>query len=268
MRPLIQTFLLAALALVAVTSFCRGADDSPAKPKIRIVLAGDSTTAVNSGWGPGFMKCISPDVECINMARGGRSSKSFIAEGLWKKCLDYKPDYILIQFGHNDQPGHGPARETDPQTTYRQFMNQYVDDARAAGIKPVLITPMSRRQWGPDGKIHSTLVPNAEVVKEIAAQKNVPLIDLHAQAIELYERLGKDEINKLSPLKAPTTTQSSKKDDEAIADNKTTDANGRPAVYDGTHLNAKGAAIVGPMVAEDLAKAVPELAPYIQLPQK
>jgi lysophospholipase L1-like esterase len=82
------------------------------------------------------------------MARGGRSSKSFIAEGLWKKCLDLKPDYVLIQFGHNDQPGHGADRETDPNTTYRQFMTQYVDDARAAGIKPVLITPMSRRQWG------------------------------------------------------------------------------------------------------------------------
>ena len=212
------------------------------------------------------MKCLSPDVECINMARGGRSSKSFIAEGLWKKCLDAKPDYILIQFGHNDQPGHGPARETDPETTYRQFMNQYVDDARAAGIKPVLITSMSRRQWGPDGKIHSTLVPNVEVVKQIAAQKHVPLIDLHEQSIELYERLGKDEINKLSPLKAPTTTRSTKKDAEALADNMTTDANGKPAVYDGTHLNAKGAAIIGPMVAEDLAKAVPELAPYIKAP--
>src|SRR5262249_27316134 len=146
MQHLIRSFFVTALVLVTVGSFARGADEAPAKPKIRIVLAGDSTTAVNSGWGPGFMKCLSPDVECINMARGGRSSKSFIAEGLWKKCLDLKPDYILIQFGHNDQPGHGPTRETDPQTTYRQFMNQYVDDARAAGIKPVLITSMSRRQ--------------------------------------------------------------------------------------------------------------------------
>jgi pectinesterase len=205
------------------------------------------------------MPCLTDDIECINMARGGRSSKSFIKEGLWKKSLELKPDYILIQFGHNDQPGHGPERETDPQTTYRQYMNQYIDDARAAGIKPVLITSMSRRQWGEDGKIHSTLVPNVEVVKEIAAQKHIPLIDLHAISIELYEKLGKDGCNALSPLKPATTKPT--KDAEAIADNTTS-----AKVYDGTHLNAKGAAVIGPIVAEELAKVCPELAPHIEVP--
>src|SRR3954452_15521716 len=171
--------------------------------KIRIVLAGDSTVTDNAGWGKGFAKCLTDDVELVNLSRGGRSSRSFIAEGSWKKVLDLKPDYVLIQFGHNDQPGHGPDRETDPQTTYRQYMTQYVDEARAAGIKPVLVTPMSRRQWGTDGKIHSTLAPNAAVLKQIAAEKKVPLIDLHARSIELYERLGKEAVNKPSPKKSP-----------------------------------------------------------------
>jgi len=232
---------------------------------VLIVLAGDSTTAVASGWGPGFAKCLTGDIQCINMARGGRSSKSFIAEGLWKKCLDLKPDYMLIQFGHNDQPGHGADRETDPNTTYRQFMTQYVDDARAAGIKPVLITPMSRRQWGADGKIHSTLVPNVEVVKEIASEKNVPLIDLHALSIELYERLGKDGCNALSPLKDASPANAKKpsqnSDDQTAATQPTV-----AKVFDGTHLNAKGAAIVGPIVANALVKAVPDLADYISTP--
>src|SRR5689334_13236327 len=150
------------------------AADEPAAPKVRIVLAGDSTTAVNSGWGPGFIKCLTPDVECINMARSGRSSRSYIAEGWWKKCLALKPDYVLIQFGHNDQPGHGADRETDPQTTYKANMTRYVDEARAAGVKPVLVTSLSRRQWGEDGKIHSTLQPYADAVKAIAAEKHVP----------------------------------------------------------------------------------------------
>ncbi|HSV16176.1 MAG TPA: rhamnogalacturonan acetylesterase [Tepidisphaeraceae bacterium] len=247
------------IALFALPSRSNAADDAAA-PRIRIVLAGDSTTAVNSGWGPGFMKCLTPDVECINMARSGRSSRSYIAEGWWKKCLALKPDYVLIQFGHNDQPGHGADRETDPETTYRQYMNQYVDDARAAGVKPVLITSLSRRQWGDDGHIHSTLVPNVEVVKQIAAAKNVPLIDLHARSIELYEKLGKEGCNELSPVKNATTTRSSK-DDEAIADNASA-----AKVYDGTHLNAKGATVIGKIVAEELAKAVPDLAPYIKRP--
>jgi len=210
--------------------------------KVRIVLAGDSTVTDKQGWGAGFVKCLAGEVECFNLSRGGRSSKSFIAEGLWAKCLELKPDYILIQFGHNDQPGHPGDRETDPQTTYRQYMTQYVDDARAAGAKPVLITSLSRRQWGDDGKIHSTLQPYVDVVKEIAAAKQVPLIDLHARSIELYEKLGREGCNALSPAKSET--------DETI---------------DNTHLNAKGGDVVGPIVAEKLAKAVPDLAPYINL---
>jgi lysophospholipase L1-like esterase len=254
-------FLIAALTFITAPAFAQDATTQP-RAKILIVLAGDSTTAVGSGWGPGFIKCLGPDAKCVNMARGGRSSKSFIAEGLWKKCLDLKPDYVLIQFGHNDQPGHGPDRETDPNTTYRQYMTQYVDDARAAGIKPILITPMSRRQWGPDGKIHSTLVPNAEVVKQIAAEKNVPLIDLHSLSIELYERLGKDGCNDLSPLKDATPTNGKKpqnSDDQTAATQPSA-----AKVFDGTHLNAKGAAIVGPMVADALKKVVPELAQYMK----
>src|SRR5262249_59843343 len=120
--------------------------------------------------------------------------------------------------------------------------NQYVDDARAAGIKPVLITSLSRRQWGDDGKIHSKLEPNVKVVKEIAAEKHVPLIDLHARSIELYEKIGKDACDELSPKKPDGTV-------------------------DGTHLNPKGSEAIGPIVAEELKKAVPDLAPYIK-PQK
>jgi pectinesterase len=217
---------------------------------VRIALVGDSTVTDNAGWGKGFAGCFKKDAQVINLSRGGRSSRSFIAEGSWRKALALKPDYVLIQFGHNDQPGHGPERETDPQTTYRKYMTQYVDEARAAGIKPVLVTSLSRRQWGPDGKIHSTLQPYADVVKEIAAEKHVPLIDLHARSIELYEKLGKARVNELSPKKTPRL-------DKAEQGNKA-------EVLDGTHLNAKGSAVVGPIVAEELKKAVPELAPYIK----
>jgi lysophospholipase L1-like esterase len=247
---------VAILAALLPALHASAADTPAARPpaangrKVRIVLAGDSTVTDNAGWGKGFARCLTDDVELINLSRGGRSSKSFIAEGSWKKALDLKPDYVLIQFGHNDQPGHGPDRETDPQTTYRQYMTQYVDEARAAGIKPVLVTSLSRRQWGPDGKIHSTLQPNADVVKQIATEKHVPLIDLHARSIELYEKLGREAVNELSPKKTP-------KLDKAEQGNKAD-------VLDGTHLNAKGSEVVGPIVAEELKKAVPELAAHIK----
>src|SRR5438874_10660648 len=150
-----------------------GGEPATRSAKVRIVLAGDSTVTAKAGWGAAFEKLLTADVECINLSMGGRSSKSFINEGRWAKCLEIKPDYVLIQFGHNDEPGKGNDRETDPQTTYKQYMSQYVDDARAAGIKPVLITSMARRQFRDDGKIHSSLIPYVDVVKHIAAEKHV-----------------------------------------------------------------------------------------------
>ena len=226
-----------------------GSSPTTRAAKTRIVLAGDSTVTDNAGWGRGFAKCFSDDVQIINLSRGGRSSKSFIREGLWQKALDLKPDYILIQFGHNDQPGHPGDRETDPQTTYKQFMTQYVDDARTAGIQPVLVTSLSRRQWGEDGKIHSTLTPYVEVVKQIAAEKHVPLIDLHARSIELYEKLGKTALLEMSPMK--------KADRKSQAETASTQ---QAMVPDGTHLNAKGSDVIGPIVAQELKRVVPELA--------
>ena len=226
-----------------------GADAAP--HIIRIALAGDSTVTDNAGWGAGFANHLK-GAECINFSKGGRSSKSFIAEGSWKKVLDSKPDYVLIQFGHNDQPGHAD-RETDPQTTYRQYMTSYVEEALAAGIKPVLVTSLSRRQWGKDGKIHSALTPYAEVVKEIAAAKSVPLIDLHSISLAYYDKEGKEKILEISPMKNP----------DAGSVNSDTTATTKQAV-DGTHLNEKGGAIIGAMVAEELKKVVPELAPFIQ----
>jgi lysophospholipase L1-like esterase len=231
--------VILAASLVACTSH---PTIQPATPpaKIRIALAGDSTVTDTAGWGAAFAKLLSPNVELINLSKGGRSSKSFIAEGRWKECLALKPDYVLIQFGHNDQPGHPGDRETDPGTTYKQFMTQYVDDARAAGVKPVLVTSLSRRQWGSDGKIHSTLAPYVEVVKQIAKEKEVPLVDLHAASIELYNQMGKAEWDKISPTKKDSTD------------------------LDNTHLTPAGAAMIAPLVADGLRKAVLALAPYLK----
>ncbi|MES2438778.1 MAG: rhamnogalacturonan acetylesterase [Verrucomicrobiota bacterium] len=239
------------LAVLSLLSSGSAAAEEATRPRqIRIVLAGDSTVTDNAGWGGGFAALLR-NSECVNLSKGGRSSKSFIADGSWKKALDLKPDYVLIQFGHNDQPGHGD-RETDPETTYRQYMNQYVDEARGAGIKPVLVTSLSRRQWGPDGMIHSTLTPYAEVVKQIAFEKKVPLIDLHALSIDFYQKEGREKILEISPIKNA---------DAGSADSDTT-AVSRKSI-DGTHLNAKGGPIIGAMVAGELKKAVPDLAPLI-----
>lgn len=227
-------------------------ETTPTPIKIKIVLAGDSTVTDNAGWGAGFKAQLQPEVELTNLSKGGRSSGSFVKEGRWKQTLELKPDYVMIQFGHNDQPGHGD-RETDPQTTYRANMERYVDEAKAAGITPILVTSLSRRQWGPDGKIRSTLLPYVEVVKEIAAKKGVPLIDLHALSIAEYEKMGPQGTLEISPLK--NADPNSKNSDTAAAQNQG---------YDGTHLNAKGGALFGKIIADALRQAVPALAAYLK----
>jgi len=233
------------LCLAILTCASVFAVESTTKPgekpaKVRIVLAGDSTVTNKSGWGVGFAAQLNGDIEVINFSQGGRSSKSFINEGHWKKCLDAKPDYVLIQFGHNDQPGKGAERETDPATTFPEFMSRYVDEAKAIGAKPILVTSIERRKWE-GGKIKPSLTAYADAVKKLAAEKNVPLIDMNAKTIELYEKLGEKGCEALEP-----------EDPKA------------PGKLDGTHLNAKGSEVVGKIVADELRRVVPELATYVK----
>ncbi len=213
---------------------------APAR-KVRIVIVGDTTAKDKQGWGPGFKSFLTDRAECINQAVGGRSSKRFIDEGRWTKALAQKGDYYLIQFGHNDESAKD-ATHTDPNTTYREFMSRYIDESRAAGAKPILITSLVRRQWdsADSNKIKSSLEPYAEAVRALAKEKNVPLVDLHARSKELCEQMGKAKCDEISP----------RKDDGKI---------------DNTHLTDKGSEIFGKIVAEELIKAVPELKPYFRI---
>lgn len=206
--------------------------------RIRVVLVGDSTVAERTGWGGGFRLLLGDDVECINAAAGGRSSKSYIDEGRWRDALALKGSHYLIQFGHNDQPGKGRERETDPETTFRQYIARYVDDVRGIGAQPILVTSLTRRTFE-GAKIQSSLVPYVEAVKALGAVKGVPVIDLHAGSIELAERLGEAAWDALSPRNADGSV-------------------------DRTHLNAQGSAAVALLVVEGLRAALPGLARYLR----
>jgi pectinesterase len=210
-------------------------------PSIRIVLVGDSTVTDDSGWGAGLRRLATEGVEVVNTAANGRSSRSFIDEGLWAQALAKRGQYYLIQFGHNDEPGKGPERETDPKTTYRAFMARYVDESRAIGAKPILVTSLVRRIYNQDGTIRTTQTPYVEAVRALALEKQVPLVDLHAISLADAEHAGDDVWADLSP-----------RDDTGQIDR--------------THLNAKGGEVVGRMVAEALRQAVPDLAAAFHVP--
>ena len=236
----------ALFACIFLTRTLFAAGDAPAAdatrplPKMKIVLVGDSTVHDKSGWGPGFARLLRPEATCVNLAQGGRSSKSFAAEGWWKRALAEKPDYVLIQFGHNDQPGKGPERETDPKTTYPAHLAKYVDEARAIGAKPIIVTSLTRRIFS-GGKIQSNLTEYVEAAKKLAAEKKVPLLDLNARSIELCDEIG----------------------EEAAA--KAFNPRTKDGTADRTHLSAKGQEIFGKMVAEELKKVAPQLGAYVQI---
>ena len=121
--------------------------------------------------------------------RKRRGTRSFRAAGLWDQVLAAKPDYVLIQFGHNDQPGKGPARETDPATTYRDELRRFIDEARAAHAFPILVTSVARRTFE-GGKLISTLLPYVEAVHAVSEEKNVPVVDLHRTSFLLFSQRG------------------------------------------------------------------------------
>jgi pectinesterase len=228
--------LLACLAVALTAAAPTTHQTAPAA--IRIVLVGDSTVTDDAGWGAGFRRLAAGGVEVINLSAGGRSSKSYIDEGRWPDALAKKGTYYLIQFGHNDEPGKGPARETDPKTTYRAFMARYVDEARAIGATPVLVTSLVRRIYNADGTIRTSQTPYVDAVRALAAEKRVPLVDLHAISLADAEHAGDEVWADLSPR-------------------------GETGEVDRTHLNAKGSEVVGRMVAEALREAVPELRAYL-----
>jgi lysophospholipase L1-like esterase len=235
--------------------------------RVRIFLVGDSTMAVKSGWGPGFCADVVEHVDCVNMAKGGRSSGSYRAEGSWAKVMDelkrnseFASTYVLIQFGHNDQPGK-PGRSTDLATEFPANLRLYVEEVKATGAKPVLITPLTRRSFK-DGKLTNNLAAWADATRAVAAEKEVPLLELNADSVSAVQAMGPVEANTLAMAPPPAAVAESAASSNSVAIPKSPASN-TPA-FDYTHLGAKGSAFFARMVAGELVKAVPDLQPYIK----
>lgn len=201
---------------------------------VLFVLAGDSTVTDESGWGAGFRDLLTEQASCTNLARSGRSSRSFRTEGWWDRCLECRPRVILIQFGHNDQPGKGPERESAADGAYREHLRRYVAEAREVGALPVLVTPLTRRRWSAGGRIEPTLAEYAAAVQAVAAETQAPLIDLHAASIRQCEQIGVEAFRAFEPM--------------------------LPTGADHTHLNAAGGRAVAALVVDQLRSVLPQYA--------
>ena len=206
---------------------------------VTVGLIGDSTVAVQSGWGPAFAERFDSRAKIVNYAKNGAT-----LQALSKKLDDLvrlKPDYVLIQFGHNDQKRYDT-------TVYSDHLRSYVQRIRKSGGKAVIMSSVTRRSFGAHGKIVSNLVKNekysykgtltnyANAAEAVAGELNLPFIDLHRASIAHHNKIGRDE----------SMSYNFKEGDK-------------------THFNKKGAEAITNLILEELKSVVPELAPYLKV---
>lgn len=238
------------------------------------------------GWGEFLQYYFKDNVTIINKSEGGRSSRGFINEGRLKNILDViQPgDYLFIQFGHNDcstdpknqfdrytpiglpdakgvypvTPGNlvpSPAGGTytyyayNSGGTFKWFLKQFVDGAKAKGAIPVLVTPVSRmyfdgaviREHHDDNTSHGNAYVTA--VKQVAAEEKVLCIDMFGITKAMYERMGITEASKMHFVK-------------------------KDGSLDNTHYNKYGGFYVGGLMVEEIKRANISISPYVQKPSQ
>ncbi len=273
MRRLVAMTVCALLASGAQAQTRERTDAPPLEP-YKIILVGDSTMAPHSGWGGAFCsRHVKSSVACVNAGRGGRSTRSYRQEGGWDIALaeakvpGYRGTWVLIQFAHNDQSSKS-ERWTDETTEFPANLRRFVEEVKAAGATPVLVTPLTRREFR-DGKLRNTLASWSGQVRGVAKAMDVPLVDLNALSAAQAEEMGAEMSTKLA--QEPPT------DEELAAAKAGTTLPPRPAPsepapiegdgargqvtrkFDYTHLGDIGAEVTAKLVTQALARAVPGL---------
>ncbi len=212
--------------------------------KPTIFLIGDSTCAnkptddnPERGWGQLFPNYFTNDIEIQNHAVNGRSTKSFIKEHRWDTVMSRLQvgDYVMIQFGHNDAKLDDSIRSAPAHTLYKENLIRFVNDIRSKGANPILITPVMRRKFDEQGKFVDQHGDYPGVVKEVALQMNVPLIDLHKSSEALIVKEGLENSKRLF-LNIPKNHFKNYKGKEE----------------DNTHFSEYGAASMASLVCESI----------------
>ena len=205
---------------------------------VTIGLIGDSTVAVQSGWGPAFAERFEDRAKIVNYAKNGATLQAL--SGKLDELVQLQPDYVLIQFGHNDQ------KRYDTQV-YKAHLQSYVDRIQKGGGKPIIVSSVTRRSFDENGRIVSNFVQNekysykatltdyAKVAEVLARELNLPFLDLHRVSIAHHNEIGREE----------SMTYNFKEGDK-------------------THFNKKGAEAITDLIIEELKIAVPELAGYLK----
>ncbi|GGV16895.1 rhamnogalacturonan acetylesterase [Streptomyces griseoflavus] len=227
----------AAVASLPLAFAATGAAHAGGRRHRTLHIAGDSTAAQKyadaapeTGWGTALPFLLHRHLGVANHAVNGRSSKSFVDEGRLGPILDaIRPgDLLLVQFAHNDEKTADPTRYTEPWTTYQEYLRRYLDGARARGARPVLATAVERRRFDADGRALPSHGEYPAAMRALARRERVPLLDVQALSLALWQELGAEETKKYF--------------------------NWTASEQDNTHFNPPGAIAVARLVARELLR--------------
>ncbi len=218
--------ILALLVIAGSFSSFKGAD------KVNIWLIGDSTMAAKkaerfpeSGWGVELSDYVTEKAQVHNHAASGRSTKSFVDEGRWKIVKDSikKGDYVVIEFGHNDEKAEEKLH-TDAQTSFKDNLRNFVSEIRAKGGIPVICSSIVRRKFDESGNLVDTHGDYIAAAEEVATETKTIYVDMEKETRQLVIKLG--------PEKSKELFNYGKKDD--------------------THLNHYGAKVVAGLFVQEI----------------
>ena len=212
-----------------------------------VYIAGDSTVVAQdkepwAAWGQMLPVFFGPEICIANNAESGETIKSFVTERRLAKVESTwrKGDYILIQFAHNDQ-------KSVPIPEYKQLMERYISDARAAGVTPILVTAMNRRNFNADGTLQMTLGEYPQTTRDVAAEQKVALLDLNAMSKTIFEAMG-DAGTLHAFVQYPANTFPGQKQE----------------MKDNTHFNSYGAYELARAIVQSIRDQHLPLEPYLR----
>ncbi|RYP42497.1 hypothetical protein DL767_000185 [Monosporascus sp. MG133] len=236
------SLLFSSLALLGLAAAAPSSGVAAAAKPPAFILAGDSTTAVNGGWGDGLLATLIKPARGLNVGKSGATTRSFVAGGYWKNVTDhvkkYAGDhdvYVTISFGHNDQKENSGVSFSQYQTNLINFANEI----KGLGGKPLLVSSLTRRVFQGSTVVDSLHDQRLAAI-EAARRTNSPVIDLNAASIKYVNAIGKAAAYEYN----------------WGADKKDT-----------THLNEWGTVVFGRMVADLIIDALPSLESYIRANQ-
>ncbi len=191
-KYIILTFLITTVCFAQKTTlYCIG-DSTMANKK-------DPDKNPEHGWAQVLQPFFTTNITVINKAVNGRSTRSFIAEKRWDSIYSKlkKGDYVFIEFGHNDEKIEDPSRYTNPHTAYRHNLIKFVNESRAKGAIPVLLTSIARRNFNEKGVLIPTHGDYPLETRLVAQELNVPFIDLEYYTEQLEESYGPEKSKQL-----------------------------------------------------------------------